>query len=240
MKNLTEIKNIEYLLEKFELTMFYNDVTETNASYQLQNPDSEQDPHYFRVSYPIPSEDSTEDLTTDINQTISDGIYTAGISNTRSFDIISSDNAMIEKAAIIENLPTAQDSGEYTCASAPMGGDSQTAEEAAALTNEPMTFGFYSYNKQTGAKLYVIGSDSSIDGNEVTVTTYGTRMLTLFSNTWLYDSDVDMGIGTKINSYDTMHFSSAEEAESVLRIFTIAPIVLAVIGVFVWLKRRYA
>ena len=49
-----------------------------------------------------------------------------------------------------------------------------------------------------------------------------------------------MGIGNKSNSYDTMHFADAPEAESVLRIFTIVPIVMALIGVAVWLKRRYA
>ena len=65
-------------------------------------------------------------------------------------------------------------------------------------------------------------------------------MMTLFSNTWLYDSDIDMGIGNKANSYDTMHFESSEKATSVLRIFTIIPIAVAIVGVAVWLKRRYA
>lgn len=64
--------------------------------------------------------------------------------------------------------------------------------------------------------------------------------MTLFSNTWLYDSDVDMGIGTKSNSYDYMHFEGNEQAEKTLRIFTIVPIIIALCGVAVWLKRRYA
>ena len=49
-----------------------------------------------------------------------------------------------------------------------------------------------------------------------------------------------MGIGNKANSYDTMHFESSEKATSVLRIFTIIPIAVAIVGVAVWLKRRYA
>ena len=49
-----------------------------------------------------------------------------------------------------------------------------------------------------------------------------------------------MGIGNKENSYDTMKFDSAEQATSTIRIFMIIPVVLAVAGVAVWLKRRYA
>ena len=153
---------------------------------------------------------------------------------------------MIEKASVIENLPQSADSRNYTCKSTPAGGDSDTEKNAESLTNTPLVLGYYSYNKQSGAKLFVIGSDEAIDNsssdvnNIVTYNLSGTRNLALFSNTWLYNSDVDMGIGVKSNSYDTMHFDSAEKAESVLKIFTIAPIVIAVIGVAVWLKRRYA
>ena len=239
-------KNIEYILEKFELTMDYNRVTETNAQYQLRNSDNEQDENYFRVSYPAALDDSTVDLTTDINQVVSNGIANAGISNTRSFEEITAESSMIEKASVIENLPQSADSQNYTCKSTPAGGDSDTEKNAESLTNTPLVLGYYSYNKQSGAKLFVIGSDEAIDNsssdvnNIVTYNLSGTRNLALFSNTWLYNSDVDMGIGVKSNSYDTMHFDSAEKAESVLRIFTIAPIVIAVMGVAVWLKRRYA
>ncbi|HPY84242.1 MAG TPA: hypothetical protein PLS20_04280, partial [Ruminococcus flavefaciens] len=100
--------------------------------------------------------------------------------------------------------------------------------------------GFYSYNKQTGGKVIVIGSDDIIDDNNFTMWTSCSRFLALFSNTWLFDSDIDMGIGNKENSYDTMKFDSAEQATSTIRIFMIIPVVLAVAGVAVWLKRRYA
>ena len=78
------------------------------------------------------------------------------------------------------------------------------------------------------------------DIDKVYPTISGTQYLAIFSNTWLYDTDIDMGIGNKSNSYDIMRFPDAPEAESVLRIFTIVPIVIALIGVAVWLKRRYA
>jgi len=233
-------ENLEYLLAKFELTMYYNLISEANPSNQLTNNEAVQDSKYFRVSYPAFNDEYTVDLTTELNQLVLDGMYVAGISNTRSFGEITSDNAMIEKYPIIENLPNAQDSEEYTALSESKGGDKNTAEDAESQSNQPLELGYYSYNKQTGAKLILIGTDDIIATNSVTITTYGTRMLALFSNTWLYNSDVDMGIGSKANSYDMMHFSGDQEAESALRMFFIAPAVLAVMGVAVWLKRRYA
>ena len=79
-----------------------------------------------------------------------------------------------------------------------------------------------------------------IDDNTLTYATYGTRMLTLFSNTWLYNSDIDMGIGAKSNSYDTLQFKDADAAAKTIRFFFIIPVVFALAGLAVWLKRRYA
>lgn len=233
-------ENIEYLLAKFEIGMDYNLVREKNSDWQYRNLDSEQDERYFRVSYPSKSEDYTEDLTTDINQLVIDGMYIAGIGNTRSFSELSSSSEMIEKASIIENLPPTADSTDYTTISEAMGGDDTTKAQAREKSNVPLVMGYYSYNKQTGAKLYVIGSDDSIDNDRVTISIYGTRMLTLFSNTWLSDSDIDMGIGTKSNSYDTMTFEDGKDATRAINLFIVIPIIFALAGVAVWLKRRYA
>ena len=250
-------KNIESLLAMFELGMNYNKVTEKSA---MLHPNvklvsnmipaditAEDDPrltpileNYIKVSYPYPSEDMSEDLTTDINTKITDGTYFAYVNASRSFYTLVSDSAMIEKSSLIENLTLEQDSDKYTTVSTPMGGDSETAKEAEALSNEPLVMGYYSYNKQTGAKLILLGSDEMLDDNTLTIATYGTRMLTLFSNTWLYNSDIDMGIGAKSNSYDTLQFKDADAAAKTIRFFFIIPVVFALAGLAVWLKRRYA
>ena len=65
-------------------------------------------------------------------------------------------------------------------------------------------------------------------------------MLTLFSNTWLYNSDIDMGIGAKSNSYDTLTFDDADDAARTIRLFFIIPALFGLAGLAVWLKRRYA
>ncbi len=239
-------ENIEYLLAKFELGMDYNLVREKNTDYIIKSDEENSDEssiklddRFFRVSYPAKSDEYTEDLTTDINELVTNGIYISGIGNTRSFSEITSESEMIEKASVIENLPPAQDSSDYTTISEPMGGDDETAELAEQKSNIPLVLGYYSYNKQTGAKLFVIGSDEPII-DDVTETVLGTRALTLFSNTWLYDSDIDMGIGAKSNSYDTMTFADGNDASRTIQLFIIIPVIFALAGVAVWLKRRYA
>jgi len=231
--------NLDKLLEKFKLGIDYNYVTETNSVNQLQDRDAKQSDNYFRVQYTPATEDFTEDLTTDINYLIEQGDYIAGISNTRSVYEYADDSAYIEKSPIVQNILDATTS-KYTTLSTPMGGDSFSSDEAEALTGEALYFGYYSYNKQTLGKLILFGTTDVMDIDKVYPTISGTQYLAIFSNTWLYDTDIEMGIGNKSNSYDTMHFADAEEARSVLRIFVIIPIVVAVIGVAVWLKRRYA
>ena len=215
-------KNIESLLAVFQLGMHYNTVTEKSpllhptiadiANALPYDISDENDPrlnqileHFIKVSYPYPSSEATEDLTTDLNTKLQDS-----------------------KAGILPYVST------------PMGGDDGTKEVAEALTNEPLVFGYYSYNKQTGAKLYLIGTDDAISNDRWTNATTGTRMLTLFSNTWLYNSDIDMGIGAKSNTYDTLEFKDSDDASRTIKMFFIIPAAFLAAGLAVWLKRRYA
>lgn len=233
-------KNLDMLLEKFELGMDYNYVTETNSVNQLQNTEAKQSDNYFRVQYTPATEDFTQDLTTDINILIEQGTYIAGISNTRSVYEYAMETSYIEKSPIVQNIMDATTS-KYTTKSVAMGGDSESQKEAnEELSERDLYFGYYSYNKQTLGKMILMGTTDILGTENLNFMISGTQYLAIFSNTWLYDTDVEMGIGNKSNSYDTMHFADAEEAESVLRIFVIIPIVVAIIGVGVWLKRRYA
>lgn len=232
-------ENIEYLLAKFEIGMDYNIITETNPQWKLENNDGEQVDNYFTVSYPTKDDESTEDLTTEINTLISNQTYTAGVSNIRSFYSLTSASEMIEKGSIIENLPKGMDNYEYTTVSTPMGGDAETAASAKEKSESPLIMGFYSYNKQTGAKLIVMGCDEPIDDN-LNINTFGTRRLTMFTNTWLASSDVDLGIENKFNSYDIMTFADGAEATRTINLFFVIPAAFALLGLAVWLKRRYA
>ena len=242
--------NIEEILEKFGIILDYNVVTESDPINMLNDKDGKQSENYFRVQYPVGglyNDEFTQDLTADINDLVSAGEYIAGIANTRSITEIPEESFpganYTERSSIIRNVPA--DDGSYSTVSKAMGGDDNTAAEANdLLSNMQLDFGYYSYNKTSGAKLIVIGTTAVIDVDQITSTKSialsisGTQMLTNFTNTWLYDSDIQFGVGNKINSYDSMSFRDAGEAQSVMVIVYVIPIVLAALGIFVWLKRR--
>lgn len=237
-------RNIETILTDFGIIMDYNVVTETNASYQFDDRNDLQSESFFRVQYPPATEDYSEDLTSDINYlTEEKGELSAGITNTRSFTTIpetSFKNAdFVEVGPLARNCPNID--GVYTTVSKSLGGDETTKKEAdEKLSGTLLDFGYYSYNKYNGAKLIVMGSTDIIDADAIAPSVSGTQMLLTFTNTWLHDSDISMGIGNKLNSYDSMHFDNAASAQSAMIAIILIPIALIIVGVLVWLKRRHA
>lgn len=236
--------NIEKILDKFGIIIDYNYVTETLAVNKLQNREAEQSDNFMRVQYVPTTDDFTEDLTTDIIDLVDRGAYTAGISNARSLAEIPESSfanaANVEISPIIANTPSASD-GTYSTVSRAMGGDDTTILEAENdLSGIELAFGYYSYNKLTGGKVIAIGSTDMIDADEVAPSVNGTGMLTLFSNTWLYTIEDELGIGNKVSAVDSMKFKDSGEATTAIAITVIIPLAVAVIGVAVWLKRRHA
>lgn len=238
--------NIEAIMEDFGLILDYNIVTETAPVNMLSDRESKQSDNYFRVEYPVGStynEDFTEDLTTDVNMLVSDAGYIAGIANARSMTEIPEDSfpgaGYTERSSIIRNTPA--EDGSYSTVSRAMGGDDTTAREAdEMLSGMVLDMGYYSYNKITGGKLIVIGSTAIIDSEMVAESLSATTTLATFSNTWLYDPDIEFGVGNKQTTYDYMTFKDAKEAKSVMVLVYVFPIVLAIIGIAVWLKRRHS
>ena len=240
--------NLETFLEKFELGIDYNIVTETVNYRKLEDRDATQSDYFFRVEYTPHTDDLTQDLTTDINTAVSAGRYIDGIANTRSvYEIPGSageDTSFIEKSPIIQSVAD-YSTGKYTVKSTPMGGDDETRKDAESLNEEekqsfPLSFGYYSYNIRTMGKVILVGSADIIDTDKVSWDISGTQYLVTYLNTWLCDTDVEVGVPNKSNAYDKMEFDTIDKAESVLRIFFIVPAVVALVGVAVWLKRRYA
>ncbi|MBQ6181589.1 MAG: GldG family protein [Ruminococcus sp.] len=242
-------KNIEKILDKFGIQMDYNVVKENNPICQFENRDYVKDPTFLRVEFVDNTgaeNDYTEDLTSELIMLIDNGAYTPGVSNTRSFYLMDeysfADASTTEVGYLFTNTPdpSNKDEAKYTTDSQAMGGDKTTVEEADGLDEKELALGVYGYNKATGGKIVALGSKDMVDADEMWPTTGGVQALTLFSNTWLYDADDSLGVGTKINSYDYMQFSSAGKAKATIAILIIFPLAVAVIGVLVWLKRRHA
>lgn len=237
-KNI-RFKNIEDILAEFELGMDYNKVRETDEDLMMYNRDFEKDPYVFCITYTPTTDSFTVDLTTEINQLVEEGTV-GGISNTRSlYKITGNESPFIEKSSIITNT---QDSatGSYSTISEPFGGDDETAAAAKELNSMQLELGYYSYNKGTGSKLIVLGTDDVLDTDSLSAAVAVTQQLSLSSMTWLYNSDINMNIGNKAASYDYMSFDNAASATSVLYIFIIVPICVAAVGLFVWLGRRHS
>ncbi|MCM1007175.1 MAG: GldG family protein [Ruminococcus flavefaciens] len=236
--------NIESILDKFGILIDYNYVTETLAVNKLQNREAEQSDNFMRIQYVPTTDDFTENLTGDVIYLVENEGYAAGIANARSLAEIpegSFANAgNVEISPLIENTPSSTD-GTYSTVSRSMGGDDTTSLEADnELSGIELAFGYYSYNKLTGGKVIAIGSTAMIDSDEVAPSINGTGMLTLFSNTWLHSIEDEIGIGNKIDAVDSMNFKDANEATTAIALTVIIPLVVAVIGVAVWLKRRHA
>lgn len=236
--------NIESILDKFGILIDYNYVTETLAVNKLQNREAEQSDNFMRIQYVPTTDDFTENLTGDVIYLVENEGYAAGIANARSLAEIpegSFANAgNVEISPLIENTPSSTD-GTYSTVSRSMGGDDTTSLEADnELSGIELAFGYYSYNKLTGGKVIAIGSTAMIDSDEVAPSINGTGMLTLFSNTWLHSIEDEIGIGNKIDAVDSMNFKDANEATTAIAITVIIPLVVAVVGVAVWLKRRHA
>lgn len=243
--------NIESILYDYGLTMDYNLVRETNTINELYDRKNQQLPEFMRIHYMNPSEDLKVDLTTDVITLCNEGGLTAGISNTRSIGRIDDDKFpqydQFERASIIENIPETTESEDgmtntvtYSTESIAMGGDKSTAAQAERLTGQQLAYAYYSHNKNNNSKIVVFGSTDMIDSDMLSDSVSATNMLALFSNTWLYDTEVSAGVNIKKEAIDQMTFKNAKEATTAIAITVIVPICVAVFGVVVWLRRRHA
>ena len=137
------------------------------------------------------------------------------------------------------NIPDANSRSTTKCT--PMGGDTTTAEFIEEkLEGLRLDYGFYSYNKVSGAKLFVLGSNDIINPDYLPSQPVASTTLTIFSNTWLYDNDIEMGIGNKATAYDYMEFKDEKEAKHVMALTAILPVAILIFGILVWIKRRHA
>jgi len=76
--------------------------------------------------------------------------------------------------------------------------------------------------------------DTHLEDSRYLVAVY----LYLSSISWMYDTDIDMGIDSKSTVYDEIALTNAGTVSSIMILFAALPIVIIIIGVAVWIKRR--
>lgn len=92
---------------------------------------------------------------------------------------------------------------------------------------------------RNNSKMVVMGNAEFIDDEHLQedyaiVPVY----LYLSTITWMYNSDVNMGIPAREKTYDYMTLESESDTNVILVILCASPIVVAAAGVIIWIKRR--
>jgi hypothetical protein len=92
---------------------------------------------------------------------------------------------------------------------------------------------------RNNSKLVVMGNAEFID-DEHLESGYTIVPLNLYLTTisWMADSNIDMNIPSRERTYDYMTLETKDDTNVVLGLMVAAPIVVALAGVLVWLKRR--
>lgn len=234
-------RNLETIMESFGIAMDYDRVYETNDYMHIVN-----DP-YTMCCTVVASEDEL-DLTYEVITNYLNKGAIAYMSNTRSFYQITSltDTSAAVGSLLQTTTSTDADGYEYSTAIGEVYGGN--IEDAKDITDEVLDLAMYSTSTfRNDAKLMVIGNAEFIDDDNYTYDTTqddlnipAKLMLAVF--TWMYDSDLDldMGIADKEQSYDTIVLNSEAAANTATILFISVPFGVALIGLIVWLKRRYS
>ena len=135
--------------------------------------------------------------------------------------------------------------GAYTIAPLITSYDSAVGEPYGGVSDDPsektgaMTLAAHSTNNSWNSKMVVFGSADFIDDEHVTSETVIIPVYLLLSTiSWMYDSDLDMQIPTKTATTDYISLQTESFARSLIVVLTIIPVIIMVVGIVIWIKRR--
>ena len=108
------------------------------------------------------------------------------------------------------------------------------------MTGQKLTLAMYAVDAERGGSKAIVFGSGDIITNEGAGSAYFINPLQLFltSITWMYNSDVDMNIANKSRTFDSLNVTSSSEASALMGVFIGFPILIVVIGVAVWLRRK--
>ena len=228
----TAYTNLERLMSTYCIGMDYNRIRETDTARHASN-----DPFTFLCDL----KEATDGGEDDDKDGVPDGDVTAEIMNnglitympaSRSFYSIYTDH--YTACSIATQLETAS-----TAMAEPYGGIYEDQDE---VTGQKFALAMHSKDSlRNDSKLAVFGS-AEIITDESMKTDYFINpvQLVLTTITWMYNSDVDMNIANKERSYDSLNVNSSKEASGLIALFAGFPVIIALAGVVVWLRRKDA
>jgi hypothetical protein len=215
--------NLQQLLDSFCLTIDYDYVRETDSDMHVSGDDT-------IVECTLEEQDESSDLYADIESLIESDFITY-MPKSRSFYIDSS-NENIQAVTTGTLLSTSE-----TAVGEPYGG---TYDEDA-IEGEALSLAVYSEDKtRNHAKVVLFGNAEFIDDTNIQDVSYLSSYYVYLSTiTWLANQNLDMGIGDKSATDD--YLSLTENTAYTLIIFLMAvPVVILIVGIGIWLKRRHS
>ncbi len=221
-------KNISRIMESFCIGMNYDKIHESDSAKHKSN-----DPFTFQCELAPPSGDAdqNDDLTTELKNGEKGGLLTFMPASRSFFSIYGENFSSCSVDSLIQTYTTA--------VSEPFGG---TIEDPEEKTGHEMTVAMYSRDSlRDNAKIAVFGSaefmtDDAYSSEFFIIPTF------LFTSviSWMQDSDIDVNIPKKESYFDTIRVTSTAEAKTLLVIFVGYPLLIAAVGVIIWLRRKDA
>jgi len=217
--------NIEDIMNQYGIGMDYNIVSETDSSKHVSGDDTT-----IMVNLVDVSETDDKSITDLTSPLISGDSITPFMTASRSFFEYQGENRSdLTICPLIETYDSA--------IGKPYGGTEADPDEIAGI----LYLAAYSENIINDSKLVVMGNANFIDDQNLE-DGYEIIPLNLYLSTitWMYNSDIDMGIASKIRTYDYMELKSKEDTNFVLITLYAAPVIVAAAGLLIWLKRRHS
>lgn len=218
-----DYNNIQKLLNPFCLKIEYDFVRETDSTYHISGDDT-------TIMCNLTEQEESSALYADMQSLIDSEFYTY-MPKSRSVDIdYTGENiASLETGVLISTNTSA--------VAEPYGGtyDSDVVEDYE------LPLAVYSEDKsRNNAKVVLFGNGEFIDDEHISDVSYlSSYYVYLATVTWMADQNLDMGIGAKSAATDYLSVTK-DTAQMLVFVFIALPVVIMVIGVAIWLRRRHS
>ena len=246
----TDFENLLDIMHEYCIGMDYDIVYETDTSRHLSN-------NKYQITAELVDINSTNE-NTGANYDIT-GLNTSTQSNKDLTDLTS--QLINDTANLAVYLPESRTFFEYNGANynslniCPLMQTSDTAKVEAyggtkhresdkeiSAINMNSTFWLSAYSEdptRNNSKIVVMPNAEFID-DSAEVEAYATVPFMLYINTidWMAGSDIDMGIPEKIQTLDYMTLETESDTNFMIGIIVSAPVIVALAGIIIWLKRR--
>ncbi len=238
-----DYENLLEIMHEFCLGMDYNKITETDESRHISGDNSTILVELYNLN------EEQENGSTGLEGFVSDDL---NLDNEKLTDLTST--LIEEMSSFIPYMPASRSFFNYngdnyaslnicpliktydTAESIQYGGN----EETEFMMNPPFYLSAYSEDPtRNNAKLVLMGNAEFIDDEHLAEgLTIVPLNLYLTTISWMADSNIDMNIPAREKTYDYMTLESKEDTNFIIGIMVAAPIVVALAGVLIWLKRR--